>query len=117
MSIGFGSGSSSGIRNGVPSGNTPATRRSPTLPMLRKSRSNSISVKPQLCGTSGLAPCLDVALEVALLLLEVLRLQEQPFGPDNPVMGRHSHQTRRETGIGHTSRTMDPGMRHTIYNE
>ena len=31
----------------------PATRRKPALPMLRKSRSKSISVKPQLCGIRG----------------------------------------------------------------
>jgi hypothetical protein len=53
MSIGVGSGSSSGMRNGVPSGNTPAARRSPNLPMLNRSRSTSSSVKPQLCGTSA----------------------------------------------------------------
>ena len=37
----------------------------------------------------GLASRLDVALEVTVLLLEVLRLQEQPLGPDDAVMGRH----------------------------
>ena len=67
----------------------------PTLPMLSRSGSNSISVKPQLCGTSALAPRLDVALEVALLLLEVLGLQEQPFGPDDSTMSRHACQTPR----------------------
>ena len=57
--------------------------------MLRKSGSNSISVKPQLCGHQRLTPRLDVALEIALLLLKVLRLQEQPFGPDDPIMRGH----------------------------
>jgi hypothetical protein len=34
------------------------------------------------------APRLNIALEVALLLLEVLRLQEQPLRPNHAVMGR-----------------------------
>ncbi len=51
--IGAGRGSSSGIRKGVPSGNTPAPRRSANLPMLRRSRSSSNSVRPQLCGMRG----------------------------------------------------------------
>ena len=89
MSSGAGSGSSSGIRNGVPSGNTPDRRRSPILPIFRKSRSNSTSVKPQLCGTSACAPGLDVPFEIAILLLKMLRLEEQPFRPDDAVVGRH----------------------------
>ncbi len=35
------------------------------------------------------APGLDVALEVAVLLLKVLRLKEQHFRPDDAVVGRH----------------------------
>jgi hypothetical protein len=42
-----------------------------------------------------LTAALDVALEIALLLLEMLGLQEQPLGPDDAAMRRHSHQTRR----------------------
>ena len=37
----------------------------------------------------SLASRLDVPLEIAVLLLKVLRLQEQPLGPDDAVMGRH----------------------------
>src|SRR5262249_2268326 len=39
---------------------------------------------------------LDVALDVALLLLEMLGLQEQSCGPDPPIMRRHSLQIRRD---------------------
>ena len=35
------------------------------------------------------------ALEVPLLLLEMLGLQEQTVRPDDTVMRRHSHQTRQ----------------------
>jgi len=42
-------------------------------------------------GDQGLAPRLDVPLEIAILLLKVLRLQEQPLGPDDPVIRRHRY--------------------------
>ena len=45
-------------------------------------------MNPQLCGISDWQRALDVAFEVAILLLKVLRLQEQPLGPDNLVMSR-----------------------------
>src|SRR6516165_972806 len=40
-----------------------------------------------------MAAGLDVAFEVALLLLEVLRLQEQSLGPDHSAIHRHVRQT------------------------
>ena len=98
MSIGFGSGSSSGIRNGVPSGNTPATRRSADLADAQKIAFELDLREAPAVRDERMAPRLDVALEVALLLLEVLRLQEQPFGPDDSVMGRHC---TIETRSGH----------------
>jgi hypothetical protein len=39
-----------------------------------------------------LAARFDVALEVAILLLEVLRLEKQPLGPNDLIRHRHSHQ-------------------------
>ena len=62
--------------------------------MLRKSRSISISVNPQLWPDERLAAGFDVALEVAILLLKMLRLEEQPLGPDDFVIDRHSRQLR-----------------------
>ena len=34
-------------------------------------------------------PGLDVPLEIAILLLKMLGLKEQPFRPDDAVVGRH----------------------------
>ena len=89
MSIGVGSGSSSGIRNGVPSGNTPADAPQPELADAQEIALELDLGEAPAVRDERLAPRLDVALEVALLLLEVLRLQEQPLGPDDSVMGRH----------------------------
>jgi hypothetical protein len=43
-----------------------------------------------------LAPRLDVALEMAILLLKVLWLEEQPLGPDNLVIDRHSRPSEMQ---------------------
>src|SRR6185437_10072142 len=39
--------------------------------------------------TQSAHAALDVVLEVALLLLEMLRAQKQPFGPDNSILLGH----------------------------
>src|ERR1700733_11818831 len=54
-SNGGGSGSFSGIANGVPSGKKPRARRKPILPIASRSRSISSSVKPQEYGRSAAA--------------------------------------------------------------
>ena len=45
--------------------------------------------EPPAVRRESLTPAFDVALEVPILLLEMLRLEEQPFGPDNFVVRRH----------------------------
>ena len=89
MSIGGGSGSSSGIRNGVPSGNTPDEPPQPDFADLQEIPLELDFGEAPAVGHERLAPGLDVPLEVAILLLKMLRLEEQPFGPDDAVMGRH----------------------------
>src|SRR5262249_17262417 len=46
-----------------------------------------------------LATSLDVALEVAILLLKVLRLKEESLGPDDFVGNRHSRQLWRPKAV------------------
>src|SRR5205807_2689785 len=53
--------------------------------------------EPPAVRHEGTTSCLDVALNVALLLLEMLGLQEQPLGPNHPVMRRHSPLIRRDS--------------------
>src|SRR6185436_9650850 len=64
---------------------------------------------PTVC-IERLTAVLDVALEVAILLLEVLRLQEEPLRPDDSVMRRHS---RTESM---TPRRMSPCVPQSITN-
>ena len=77
----------------MPSGNTPASTPQPDLADAQKIALELDLGEAPAVRDERPAARLDVALEVALLLLEVLRLQEQPFGPDDAVMGRHLHQT------------------------
>ncbi len=46
--------------------------------------------EPPAMRDKSLASSFDEPLEVAILLLEVLGLEEQPLGPDDLVMSRHS---------------------------
>ena len=78
------------MRNGVPSGNTPDEPAQAELADAQKIPLDLDLGEAPAVRDERLAPRLDVALEVAILLLKVLRLEEQPLGPDDFVVGRHA---------------------------
>ena len=81
----------SGMAKGVPSGKMP---RAAVTAMRPASSSAGSSVErcgsPRLCSRAGLQRAAHQRLGVAVLLLEVLRPEEEPLRPEHPVAVAHA---------------------------
>ena len=88
-SIGAGRGLSPGTSKGVPSGMTPAARRSANLLCCARSRSISRCRKSPRIGRGVPDARFDEMLEIAVGLLQVLGPEKQPFEPGDLAIPRH----------------------------